>query len=149
MDRPEVEDHSLEAARIRILREILSKANALRFGLILYALCPSVSWAQEAATTLLLKTASCEFSIEPASMMVVAKPKSGGDFRVSHAVPDLGVVSDLKHDDTQVFWTLPEKKAAVSMKLVGDDLAVTVRADEPSTFTWPVIRGGEPLKALI
>jgi hypothetical protein len=115
----------------------------------LLAISPPVSFAGDGGTTCVLRSASCEFTIDPASMMVVAKPKSGREFRISQAVPGLGAVSDLKHDDTQVSWTLPEKKASVSMKLEGDDLVVSVRVEEPSLFTWPVIRGEEPLKALI
>lgn len=116
-----------------------------RFYLAL-CLLSSSAWSQGAAV---LNNHLWTVSIQPKTLQIIVQPKGRAAFRLSSAQTDLGAPHNLKHDAAQAHWEIPSRSVAISMRLAGNDLRVSIRSTRDGEFTWPIIREAKPLKALV
>ena len=118
-------------------------------GVSLLGITPAVSAEEAGRKTYELHNELWNLSIQPSTLQVIAKPKQGEKFALSHPISDIGPVKKFKKEGNQISWELPDKGAKVSMKLAGGELIATVQVKDPVIFSWPRLRMNEPVKGLI
>jgi|GEM_PF-224079 len=96
-----------------------------------------------------LKNDLWSVTIQPSTLKVIAEPGQGKKFALSHPVPHIGSITEVKKDGNQISWEIPEKGATVSMQLEGGEFDVNIRVKDPMVFSWPRLHMDEPVKGLI
>ncbi|MFB3881498.1 MAG: glycoside hydrolase [Armatimonadota bacterium] len=122
----------------------------MRYLLSLIPLCAAIvlvaaggtAWS-EPATPVVLANDTWTIRVDPRSLEMIAQPQGGPQLVVSGGQDDLGPVTGLTQTDSGASWVLSERGISVSVRLRGDALEVSFRADAPGSFTWPIV-GSDP-----
>ena len=108
--------------------------------LLLFFALISLGLHSAKARGILITNETCSISIVPETLELwISLQKSNYGTQVSLLQKDLGPIAHLKATSTNVSWRFPKQKATITVNLRDRILSAHVRADEPSTFTFPVI----------
>jgi hypothetical protein len=114
--------------------------------LLLLAVAPVTDAAAEPVR---LKSRLWQVSLESESLAVEASEVGGQPFLISLPQPDLGPAANLVQKAQEASWDLPKAHVSVKFHLDGDTLTVGIHAEQPTSFTWPMVGASPRLKALI
>ena len=87
--------------------------------------------------------------VDPGSLQMIAQPQGGPQLVISAGQEDLGPLSGLSQSEREASWELSERNVLVSVRLSGDALQVSFRANAPGSFTWPIVGSDPALEAYI
>lgn len=82
-----------------------------------------------------------DVAIQPETLAADARPKRGQAVAISSPSP--ARIVDLKSDQTRASWSIPDHHVTASFRLEDDVLIVSFKADQPGTFTWPILAPAE------
>ncbi|MHC4435038.1 MAG: glycoside hydrolase, partial [Planctomycetota bacterium] len=124
----------------------MQKGLSIIFSVTIALNC-TISAAQSQQIT--LSNEHWAIEVSPQTLEVTARLAAGHSIQLSRGQPDLGRPANLVQVGTSVTWDLEEAGISMSVELRGEDLSVKISSRETGTFTWPLWRQSENIRALI
>jgi hypothetical protein len=136
--------------RISVLDEILRKAKRLCCFLLILTVCfITVEVRAARSDEIILSNEYWSVEVSPGTLEMSAELPGGDRILLSRGQSDLGPVGDIVKEEHRAQWLLQAKGIKVEVRLDKRDLSVQLFSQKIGTFTWPVLKEGENIKALI